>query len=60
MHTNIGEQRYAAKATEELHWRTGTHPGGDGLPGPIGDAAVPDELSDGCGIHVAPNDANIT
>lgn len=60
MHTNIGEQRYAAKATEELHWRTGTHQGGDGLPGLTGDAAVPVELSDGCSIRVAPNDANIT
>lgn len=60
MHTNIGEQRNAVKATEELHWRTGTHPGGDGLPGLTGDVAVPDELSDGCGIHVAANDANIT
>ena len=60
MHTNIGEQRYAAKATEELHWRTGTHPGGDDLPGLIGIVAVPDELSNGRGIHVAPNYANIT
>ena len=60
MHTNIGDQCYAVKATEELHWRTGTHPGGDDLPGLTCDIAVPDELSDGCGIHVAPNDANIT
>ena len=60
MRTNIGEQRYAAKATEELHWGTGTHPGGDDLPGLTGDIATSDELSDGCCIHVAPDDADIT
>jgi hypothetical protein len=60
MNTDIGEQRYAAKATEELHWRTGTHPCGDGLSRLTRDVVVPDELSDGCGIHVAPDNANIT
>jgi hypothetical protein len=60
MYTNIGEQRDAAKATEELHWRTGTHPSGDGLSRLTRDIVVLDELSDGCGIHMAPDDANST
>jgi hypothetical protein len=60
MNTKIGEQRDAAKATEELYWRTGTHPCVDGLSRLTRDVVVPDELSDGCGIHVAPDNANIT